>query len=407
VKELLEQAESLEREKKFDEAAEVWKQLADAGEQQLAASGCPPLVEVQMRQAGAHYQAGQASTAIGILEPLRLQAENAELLRLLARAYLDTERFQDAVEAAGRALALDPDSVQIRSILGRAHMGLGRQAGSDGGAQHWQDAIEQFTDILVMINQRDQLAKDLKRECVRKRDDFIGETMRSQFRQFTQSVEREDYKKAFTVLNGLVHLVVEHAMDTQYTMPDKTVRITQDFIAMVTDYSRKSRDLASQMGSVFAQLHSLAMWAHLVKGDSGAAQLALEQAVKIAPQDTLPWMSKAELMFTLRRQDEIEPALAKAESFVRDEHDRFLMGATYHMLGDYDRALGWVEKVNKEKFKAEAYRPDRAERVLQRLEEEIKEEKELGVERTPESLQSEDGADWLKRMLGGGAKAAD
>jgi tetratricopeptide (TPR) repeat protein len=149
------------------------------------------------------------------------------------------------------------------------------------------------------------------------------------------------------------------------------------------------------------------MWAHLIHKDVGNAQLALEQALNSAPQDTLPWVSKAELMFALQRSDEVQPAMEKAEACIRYEHDRFLMGTTYHMLGDYDRALAWMGKIDIETFKGESYRPDRAERILSRLKAEIEEEQAMGILRTAADLESGELADLIKHTLNTSVASAD
>ena len=221
----------------------------------------------------------------------------------------------------------------------------------------------------------------------------------------TYFIENEvSTKRAARQLSELTCMVIEHAVDIQQVNPTQTVKIAHDFIKMIQDYSqRSSLDLASHMGLVFAQLHSLAMWAHLVNGDPGYAELDLEQAQKAAPKDTLPWLSRAGLMFALQRSEEIEPALKKAESLVSLEHDRFLMAATYHLLGGYDRALDWLDKINIEKFKAEVYRSERAESILRRLKTEIEDEKEMGIQRTPEDLRSGEVAEAQKRTLSGDA----
>lgn len=287
-------------------------------------------------------------------------------------------------------------------------MKLAEQAGGGGGALYWQEAIDQFTDILVIFNPRDELAKELKLHCVRKRDDSFGETMKSEFRRFTQLVERGERSKGFEVLDELIRVVIEHAVDIQQQIPAQTVRIAREFIAMVDDYSRRSvTDLSSALASVFARLHCLAMWAHLISGDPGAAEIALDHAMKAAPQETLPWLSKAELLFALDRHDEVGPALYRAEAYVRSQHDRYLMGATHHILGNYDEALEWIKKVDVEKFKAESYRPDRSERILSRLKSEIEEEKEMGSGRTPKELESGELADLIKRMLSGGEQVSE
>lgn len=115
MKELLEQAELLEREKKFDQAAEIWRQVAAAGGQNLAAAGGPPLTEIQKRHAGAHFQAGNFDQAIDILNSLPGSAENAEILGLLTRAYLEKEQFEQAVKVGRRAIEIEPEAVQTNA----------------------------------------------------------------------------------------------------------------------------------------------------------------------------------------------------------------------------------------------------------------------------------------------------
>ncbi len=405
MKELQNEAEALEKINNYQEAAAFWGKLSEYSEQQLVAAGCPSLMEIKLRQAGAYFQSTQFNAAIAILEPLGSQrVKDAEISSLLVRAYFEAKRYQDVVDQAKKTLEIDPDAIKTKQILGRAYMQLAEQAGSDG-ATLWQEAINQFSDILILFNPRDEISKEMKRRCVVKRDNSFLDTVKTKFREFEGFIERDNSNKAFEILNELVCMVIEHAVDIQEVQPRKTVQIAKEFRKMIEDYSqRSSRDIASQMRSVFAQLHALAMWAHWFNDETGEAQLELEKAIEVDREDTRPWLSKAGLMFVLKKQGEVEPALNKAHSLVRCQYDHYLMCATYHLLGNYDSALEWYAKINIEKFKDEVYRPDRAEAILRRLKADIEQEKEEYNSRTPEDIASGDNAEALKRTFGGGAK---
>lgn len=403
LKDLLDQVEVLESEKRFLEMVEVLNQIISAAESERVATECPPLTELRQRQAGAYYRAGEYDEAIDILERLRHQGETAELLSLLAPVYLEAGRFQDVVETGHRVLAIDPYAISVKKVVGRAYMNLGEQAGTSG-ADHWQNAIDQFTDILVKFNPNDELVRELKVRCVTKRDNSFGDTMRSRFWEFTNLAKRHDWNKASRVFRELVRIVIEHAFDVQEKYPLRTVDIVQDFIKLVVDFDEKSRiNLTSQMGVVLAQLRSLEMWSYLRTGDFGKAELALDKAIRAAPEDTLPWTSKAEFSWASNRpENDTIVALERAESLVRDQCDRYRMAATHYLLGKLDKAMISVDKIDIEKLKAEAYRPDRAEAIVIRLRTEIEDRLASGITQSPEELRVAGDSDHiLKSKLSG------
>jgi tetratricopeptide (TPR) repeat protein len=199
-----------------------------------------------------------------------------------------------------------------------------------------------------------------------------------------------------------VRVVIEHAIDLQQDKPARAIQVTQNFREMVEQHSRRSSPtLARALQGVFAKLHCLSMWAHLVAGEPGDAELDVEKALRLAPDDALPWTSKAELMYALKKPEEVSAAMHRAARLIQSEHDKFLMATARHLMGDYEVAKEWADRIDIAKFRDEAYRPDRAERVLARLQIELREEIELKIARTPEELTKGQVSDLFKRLLTG------
>ncbi|WP_420403649.1 c-type cytochrome biogenesis protein CcmI [Nisaea sp.] len=70
--------------------------------------------------AGAAAQPGVAEMVAGLEEKLKANPEDADGWALLARSYMVTERYREAVAAYGRALDLVPDNLQFAAARGEA-----------------------------------------------------------------------------------------------------------------------------------------------------------------------------------------------------------------------------------------------------------------------------------------------
>jgi len=70
--------------------------------------------------AGAAAQPGVAEMVAGLEEKLKANPDDAGGWALLARSYMVTERYRDAVTAYGRALALTPDNLALVAARGEA-----------------------------------------------------------------------------------------------------------------------------------------------------------------------------------------------------------------------------------------------------------------------------------------------
>jgi tetratricopeptide (TPR) repeat protein len=399
-------AEQLEREGKFDEAAEAWAALAAQAEGNPS-SPSGHAAELQRRRAKILVDMGSADEAIAVLDQLLTNNENSALFSLLARAYLEVRRHQDAIDAARRAIELDSEAVLARMVLGRAHM-ASAEGDAAFAAMHWQEAIDQFTDILLIFNPHDELAQELKRYCIVKRDNSFDHTMRSEFRRFSRLIEHGLSSHAFEVLSELTRIVVEHAFDIALHNPDHTVQIVRDFIAMVATYSRSSAlDLVSNMSPAFTRLRSAEMWAQYFADNTPAAEIALERAIQAAPESTLAWTSKAELMALLDRPEDSAAGLARAENYVTTQYDRVLLAGTLYMLGDLDGAASSLDQVNVEDLKSEAVRADRAESILQRLRSDIDEDRASGRRANPSDLSFNELVGQIKRKLSASRSSAE
>jgi len=396
AKELFDNAIEAESQNKFAEAVEAWKALLGLPLDALRAARCPDRRSLEMSLAGAHFQCGETTEAITIFEGLRGD-DDVDVLKLLARAYLDADRLEDAIEVGTRALELDPNLPTTMQIVGRAHKNIADRSQAEGA--HYQRAIDYFNHLLVVFNPHDDVTRMLKQQCVLCRDDSFGETMRRENRRFEQLKAAGDHDKAFEVMQGLVRLVIEHAIDMQKLDPDKTVQITRDFIAMI----ERRPDLKESLRYVFTQLHCLTMWTHVFKKDPGAAQNALDNAMRSTPDQTLPWACKAAFMHQMGRFDDVAPALEVAATKRKSEHDKYQLAITYQLIEDCRTALTWLNQIDPKEFREESLRPEWALPILDRTRTDI----EDGIA-NPQArdLANGDYNDPIKKMLEPGKGSA-
>jgi cytochrome c-type biogenesis protein CcmH len=94
------------------------KRTDGAGTTRMAQQSQPSAQPQQ--PAGAAAQPGVAEMVTGLEEKLKANPEDADGWALLARSYMVTERYREAVTAYGRALAMVPDNIQLVAARGEA-----------------------------------------------------------------------------------------------------------------------------------------------------------------------------------------------------------------------------------------------------------------------------------------------
>lgn len=330
-----------------------------------------------VEQAAAEYERGNFGSAAEMLESIGRDAY--DVVRLLAKVYLDAQDFGKAAEAALACIKLKPDDADVVRMLGRSYLEQSVDARPEDSAMLLQLAIDQFNDILVIYNPHDGVAQELKVRCVLRRDLSFDETMRGQWLRFVEHLRSDDRTAAGRTLSDLVRLVIEHAVDILTDKPRHTIRVARDFVAWITDFSRTSTiDLAAQMSEVTGTLHCLRAWAHTVEEDFTAAAAALADAVKAAPNSVDVHASGALIASLRDDQAACSAAMLTAERLVRSAHDHLCVAMAYHCLGELDQAEAWANKIDIPRLESESHRPERSGPVVKRLKQEIADDRDSG-----------------------------
>jgi tetratricopeptide (TPR) repeat protein len=125
--ELLIRAGQLARQSRFEEAITIYEGLSQAGKEDASVEvgwAWALILDGSGAQALAHAQRGA-----------ELASDNAEALRVLARAYLEIEEVQLALKIAQQATELDPTHAEGHAVLAEAYLLNDQQAEALGHAQ--------------------------------------------------------------------------------------------------------------------------------------------------------------------------------------------------------------------------------------------------------------------------------
>lgn len=139
----------------------------------LAVGLAPSLVQAEMA-AQSLLSEGRVDVAIADLhEHLRAQPDDAQAYHLLCRAYYSLQRWDPAISAAQKAVALDPDNSDY-------HLWLGRSYGEKAEHSSWLTAIalarkvrSEF-EIAVQLNSRNVAAQSDLAEFYMEAPAFLG-----------------------------------------------------------------------------------------------------------------------------------------------------------------------------------------------------------------------------------------
>lgn len=93
-----------------------------AGTRSLAENAGPPVTDRGRGGASQQVRPGVSEMVTGLETKLANNPDDADGWALLARSYMVTERYRDAADAYGKALALVPDNLQLLAARGEAHV---------------------------------------------------------------------------------------------------------------------------------------------------------------------------------------------------------------------------------------------------------------------------------------------
>jgi TolB protein len=135
--ELLVRAEQLARQSRFDEAISLYEELASQASEEEE-------VRIEVGWAWALVLDGRSDQAlVHAQRAAELEDDNAEALRILARAYLEIGGAQTALEVAQRAAQLEPTSADGQAVLAEAYLLNGRP---EDALEHAQRALALGSD---------------------------------------------------------------------------------------------------------------------------------------------------------------------------------------------------------------------------------------------------------------------
>lgn len=109
------------------------------------------------RVLGATYvKLGDPASAIEMLEPFSQSAElqDAQLLNILGRAYLNTGKFDQGTQVLSRAISIDPSVQGVQAQIALAHLAAGRTEEAIGQLEeiNASDAADDMTSIMLVLS---------------------------------------------------------------------------------------------------------------------------------------------------------------------------------------------------------------------------------------------------------------
>jgi tetratricopeptide (TPR) repeat protein len=100
----------------------------------------------------------------------------------------------------------------------------------------------------------------------------------------------------------------------------------------------------------FALAHATLGWVHLLTGKPDAGIAALERALAISPESTLYLAQLGQALARVGRRDEARDILRRLEEVsARRYVSPYHMAYVHTGLGDYERAMDWLERAYEER----------------------------------------------------------
>jgi tetratricopeptide (TPR) repeat protein len=295
-----------------------------------------------------YARGGRYAEAVAALEAAsRLRPDSAEVLVDLAIACFDSEQYTHALDAAGRALALDPQSVGAHHMMGKAQFMLGH---FDKAARHLEAALSlspgdydiAYTLGLAHLKQRELApAKEIYDRMLARLGD------RPQLRIIFGRAYRE---------TGFLAVAVEEfrravALDPRFPRAHYYLGLTyllKDGAERLDDAAAEFKvELASNPEEYFANYY-LGVICNMQRKWTEAAAL-LEKAVRAGRENPDPYFHLAQAYQGLERHKDAVAALQKSIALNPElSHNDYQVTTAHYRLGQSLLKLGRNEEGERE-----------------------------------------------------------
>ncbi len=283
---------------------------------------------------------------IGFKECLRLNPDQFETLNKLAHAYNGAGEYEEAIIVSNRVLNLSPHSKDALNNLFYAY-----------------DQEEKFDEALKILKKYiDTYSNDLE-DSLKSRDNYIQFLRKTQFKRIPSSqlfirMFKDDYKTVS--LKDILPLID----------PTEIINLNLElsFKLSKIGWSKKKVDvleLVLERFPSFQHIRNFLGIEYLNKGMYNEAEVIIEKALEIDPEDFYTWSSRGVLfmkvnefqkaidvfehMLTLRPKPESDKIRKHLENYftdyyynLKDEYDKKIwvkIGDNYNKLGEYKKAI--------------------------------------------------------------------
>ncbi|KKM93168.1 hypothetical protein LCGC14_1211160 [marine sediment metagenome] len=284
---------------------------------------------------------------IGFKEYLRLNPDQFETLNKLAHAYNGAGEYEEAIKVSNRVLNLSPHSKDALNNLFYAY-----------------DQKEKFDEALKILKKYiDTHSNDLE-DSLKSYESYIQFLRKIQFKripkksQFFLRTFKEDYES----------VSVKHILPLIDPTEVINLNLEVGFRFSKIGWSKKKVDVLELVLEEFPSFQHIRIFLgleYLNKGMHKKAEVIIEKALEIDPEDLYTWGSRGVLfmkvnefqkaidvfehMLTLRPKPESEKVKKYLENHVtdyyklKDEHDKKVIwveiGNNYNKLGEYKKAI--------------------------------------------------------------------
>jgi tetratricopeptide (TPR) repeat protein len=338
----LESAQSLAKQGRWPEAIELYRRV-------LALS--PHNEAAQLGLSDAYRGVHNYEEARSILHMARRQhPKSLAILTALGSLEIEAESFDTAIEVLRSAVALAPNDMKLRNLLGTAYLNKGESAAALAQfekvlARDPANQLAQYSraQILADMNQNEKALADAEKVVAANPDYLPGRTLLAKI-----LVRLKQCGRAAEVLRPAASLP---ALDTQALFllgnayecagePELAARARDEFAA-ASQADRKRAEDETQSKHLVEQANELAR-----QNRFSEALALLEQALEKNPRNGFAYSQIAKIYFSMKQADSAQEAIAKALAIQPYQPDfLYVAGVIAAEQGNHEEALAAFERV--------------------------------------------------------------